>query len=127
MGEANLWKVCTITLLILLVFAIFTQGFSFRGITGGGVSDVVSEVQIEGKLDSLIQALLPEGSGSFSITGITEESGVYKVQFESILEGNKQDSVAYVTQDGRILFLQGIDLDASIEALYSGDVGGEEV
>ena len=121
--DTNIWKIFGVVLFIILAFGIFTfftKGFSFTGMTGRSIaSDELSITEIQGKMETLLQVLIPPSIGTASITGVTEKSGVYQVKVSTIVNGATEDSTVFITKDGKILFLQGIDLDASIESLYS--------
>jgi len=83
--------------------------FVNQGKVGEEVSEGLSPQQVAEKAINFInQNLLQEGTTA-SLISTTEENGVYKIHLK-VGEG-EYDS--YVTKDGKILFIEGIDLESS--------------
>lgn len=69
-------------------------------------SSMPAEEAVKVALDFVNQEMLPEGIEA-SLSGAISENGIYVFN----LEVQGEEFPAYITQDGKILFPQGIDLD----------------
>jgi len=84
---------------------------------GGGEQALASQEAAQIAIDFINQNLLQEGTTA-SLLSVAEENGVYKIHLK-VGEG-EYDS--YITRDGKIFFVEGIDLESS---LASGEEGTE--
>jgi len=83
--------------------------FVNQGKVGEEVSEGLSPQQVAEKAINFInQNMIQEGLTA-SLISTTEENGVYKIHLK--VGGGEYDS--YVTKDGKILFIEGIDLESS--------------
>ena len=91
---------------VLLVVSIITQGFGIvkcNAITGEVISQ---EAIVSDSLDFVNEYLL-NGEASANLENVNEESGVYKLALT--VEGQQAD--IYVTKDGKVMFLQPINVE----------------
>jgi hypothetical protein len=98
-----MWQGATVILALLLIFLVATRP---------GVADTVSENEAGSKTMEFINDIILEGARTASFKGVETQSNLYKVSFE--VEG--QNYPAYVSTDGKLLFLQAIDIDAATAA-----------
>ena len=61
---------------------------------------------------TFIKDVMFAGNASTTLMGVTEENGVYKFHFN--LNGKEYDS--YISKNGKLLFVEGIDIDKETEA-----------
>jgi len=83
-------------------------------------SSLVPEEAADKALSFINENLLPDGVTA-SLVNVLEENGVYK--FKMKIDDQEYDS--YVTKDGKLFFVEGIDLDKKIEAPETPDIGGD--
>ncbi|MBU3934773.1 hypothetical protein KKC00_02330, partial [Patescibacteria group bacterium] len=124
--------VLTIIIVVVIVGVTgFSLYFSYSG-TGfkiGGGKVLKAEVAGQKAIDYINNEVL-HGQGAVSLTEIKEESGMYKIKIAFEIEGEVQNSDAYLTKDGRYLFpiMQGfpmdLDQDSALSANGSSDASG---
>ena len=98
MPKINWWALGALVFFLLFVASMFTSGFS--GITGMSAVDASDKA-----VTYLNQQLLPPGTDAVMISTDTL-SGVYKLKLD--IDGEEYDS--YVTKDGSLFFISGIEL-----------------
>ena len=106
--KLNTWKVLTAVLALLLIFAVFTRGFSLIGLTG---LTVLSQDDSKEKVDDFIQENFATPDVQITLDSISEESGLYKIELTATSLGQAQKAVSYLSKDGKLFFIQGINLD----------------
>jgi protein-disulfide isomerase len=107
--KSSNWKYISGVLLILLVVAIYSNGFNFTG----SVTAVSALTQIDAEdkvLDYVNSNLLQP-----PFTAVVISSEELDNLFQVTLEVAGQEVSSYVTKDGRFFFPQGFDLDALSE------------
>ncbi|MBW2976914.1 hypothetical protein KY347_05710 [Candidatus Woesearchaeota archaeon] len=119
-GKIDVWKIATALAVLLLVVSVFTGGF--KGNKGGVAAAVSPEEATQKALDFINDNLLQPGI-SAELKGVSESNGVYSIDIS--VEG--QDFTSYVTQDGKMLFVSGIDMTQEIEDLAETEEEPEEV
>ncbi|MAG50361.1 hypothetical protein CL621_01810 [archaeon] len=101
--KTNTWKIYGIAITILLIFAIFTRGFSFTNITGGATLN--EDAAAEKALDFINNNLMITGQAT--LKGVKEENNVYIIELE--FQGETIES--YISKDGKLLFPNAIPLE----------------
>ena len=101
--KTKTWKIYGLILTVLLVFAIFTQGFSFSGITGR--TTLSADSAAEKAIDYINGNLMTTGQAT--LKSIEEENNVYKIE----IEFQEQVVTSHVSKDGKLLFPNAIPLD----------------
>lgn len=107
--------------IIIVVVVVGVAGLAIYSAMGGDLKiggGKVLKAEIAGqKAVDYINSEILQGQGTVSLTGIQEESGMYKMKISFESGGQIQESDAYMSKDGRYLFpvMQGfpIDLDQS--------------
>ncbi len=99
----NTWKIYGIAITILLIFAIFTRGFSFTNITGGATLN--EDLAAEKALDFINNNLMITGQAT--LKSIKEENNLYRIELE--FQGETIES--YISKDGKLLFPNAIPLE----------------
>jgi thiol-disulfide isomerase/thioredoxin len=106
----------------LIPIAIVVAGLIIGGVVyftqGGIVQSMPPQQAAQIALDYINQNLL-EGATA-TISQVTEENGVYKVKLE--VQGQSFDT--YVTKNGKVLFIQGIDLNQQQSSASTGTTIG---
>ena len=101
------WFISTIVLLFLLALS-FSANMS-KSSSSPINAAVLSESQIEMQMSDFIQNLVP--SGVFvTVTDVSVEKGLYKVEVALESEDQQQEIVSYVTQDGELFFTQALNV-----------------
>jgi len=104
--KLNSWKVSSFVLGVLLVLSLWNSGIP--GLTTGSGD-------VEERTLDFVNNVLLQGQATATSGGVTEESGVYKIDLDIM----GQESPVYVSLDGNLLFLQAVPLEAA-----PGDTGG---
>ena len=100
-----MWQGATVVFALLLIFSVATN------VPGGG-SAALSANEAGSKTMDFINNIILEGARTAAFKGVEESNNLYKLSFE--VEG--QEYPAYVSTDGKLLFLQAIDIDAATSA-----------
>jgi len=116
--KTNTWKIFSFILTVLLIFAIFTKGFSFVNITGGATLSADSAA--EKALDYINNNLM--ATGQATLKGVKEENNMYKIEIE--FQGQNVES--YISKDGKLLFPNALPLDEPIMQV-SGSATQQEI
>lgn len=101
-----IWQIATVILAVALIYS-----FS----SGCGAASVSTDEAGEKTVNFVTTALL-QGAKEAELTNVEVESNMYKVDFE--IEG--ENYPAYVSTDGKFLFLQYIDMDSALAELENG-------
>lgn len=122
LSDAGVWKFVGITVAVLLVVSIFTNGFRFGG---GGVTvkgALGKEQAAEKAIDYVNNNLLQPGL-SATLVDVEDLGDLYRLKVS--LSGQTFDS--YITKDARLLFATGYDISESAGsgAGSSGDSGAQ--
>ena len=103
-------------IIVIVVLALISVGVVYFIYNKDGGTDVLSAQKAAEKVVNFInQNMLPEGITA-SLIEVVEDNGLYK--FKLNVEGEDQtteEHTAYVTKDGKLLFLDAIDVDQVIE------------
>ncbi len=94
--KTTMWQAAAVILGVLLIFSLTSNKCDGPG------GDVVSVNAAGQKTTSFISTVLLEGQQEATLKGVTEESNMYRVDFE--VDGSEYP--AYVSSDGKLLFLQ---------------------
>ncbi|MBN2111694.1 hypothetical protein JW707_01210 [Candidatus Woesearchaeota archaeon] len=105
--KSTIWQLVSVVLAVALVYS-FSSGCKSGSI-------VSSDEAGEKTVDFITNALL-QGAKQAELTGVEEESSMYKVSFA--IEGETYPS--YVSKDGKLLFLQYIDMDSALDEMSQG-------
>ncbi len=103
MKSSGFWKYSTIVLLILLIGAIYFNGFSMPTTTNDdAVEDAVS----------FINENMLMGLATAQVQDVSEEYGMYKVDLliTSASLDVEEEYTSYITKDGKLLFPTVVDL-----------------
>ena len=100
----NWWVVGTVLFLVLFLASTFTGGFS-------SISGMSAAAAGERAINFLNQELLPPGTEA-SLIDIKPESGVYSL----VLDIGGQQYTSYITRDGSLFFISGIEIGEIKEA-----------
>ncbi|MFH0867888.1 MAG: hypothetical protein V1831_01125 [Candidatus Woesearchaeota archaeon] len=106
--KSDMWKIATALAVLLLIISIFTGGFrgNKEGITGVVSADKAAQSAIDYINNNLIQSGTPA-----ALKDVSESSGVYTIG----ISVGSQDYVSYVTKDGKMLFVEGMDITQEAE------------
>ncbi len=105
--KTDMWKILTLILGVLFIVSIFTNGFSGKSTSSGAVDkDKAANDAVE-----YINTYLMQGAGSAELKEVKEEGNLYVVKMS--INGQEYDS--YITNDGKYLFPQGIDVSKTPE------------
>jgi len=109
MGRSTVWKWSTLVLLVLLVIAVYANGFPGFGSPDG---DAAAE-----KAVAFINENLLAGFATATLVSVTEENDLYKLELDlTTASGLTQNASLYLTKDGELLFPSAIDLSAYEQA-----------
>lgn len=108
--KSSNWKYISGVLLILLVVAIYTNGFNFTGATTVSTSSM-TVIDAEDKVLDYVNNNLLQPPFTATVVSSEELDNLFQVT----LDVAGQEVNSYVTKDGRFFFPQGFDLDASLE------------
>ncbi len=108
--EASTWKAITGILVILLIFSIFTQGFSFAEGTPTGAATDVSLQDAEAKAVNFVNTNLLQAPFTAKVTSSDDVGSLYLVTLD--VAGQSVDS--YLTKDGKLFFPQGFDVNVPL-------------
>jgi hypothetical protein len=109
--KLNSWKVTSFVLGILLIVSLWNSGIPGLAVGSGDVEE---------KALDFVNNVLLQGQATAISEGITQESGVYKVNLNVM----GQESPVYVSKDGTLLFLQAVPLEDLPEISDSGNDNG---
>ncbi|MBR9678873.1 MAG: DsbA family protein [Nanoarchaeota archaeon] len=103
--KEDYWKILSGTLGILLIFSLYNNlmNTNLNGLTGSMIS--IDEASIKA-LNIINNNLLEQGTTA-ELIDKTEESNLYKIKIEI----NNQEMDSYVSNDGKLLFINAVDLD----------------
>ncbi len=101
------WFISTIVLLFLLAFS-FSANMS-NSSSSPDSAEALTESQIEMQMSDFIENLVPPGV-LVTVTGVSVEKGLYKVEVALESEGQEQEITSYVTQDGELFFTQALNV-----------------
>jgi hypothetical protein len=94
---------------------LFPEGLDMReGEPGQGELNEEEITQLV--VSQIIKNFLPEGT-EIEVTGVSQESGVYKLKVKV-----DEETDVYATKDGKYLFLQVFDMDAPLEEIVAEPV-----
>ena len=106
--KSDVWKIATVVAVLLLIISIATGGF--RGNKGSVAGTVSAGEAAQSAVDYINANLLQPGT-SAELKGVTEENGIYSIDISI----GGRDYTSYVTQDGKMLFIQGVDMTQEVE------------
>lgn len=101
-SSANMWKITTAVLGVLLIAAVFTHGFRF----GGAVAEMTSQQAADKAVNYVNGNLLQPGTTA-TLKSVEVKGSLYNVKFT--ISGREFDS--FVTKDGSLLFPSAIDMN----------------
>ena len=104
----NLIPVAIVIAALLIAGAII---YIYQGKGKEKISGLLSPQQAAEKAINYINQNLVQGGVTASLINVTEENGIYK--FHLKIGENEYDS--YVTKNGKLLFIQGIDLEKPLK------------
>ncbi len=128
-SSASLWKVATAVAIILLLFSVFTQGFTTFDkselkdeLSGAATaSTTLSLAEVEQKALNFVNNNLLQPPFNAELSSSEDVGSLYKVVLS--IAGQTVDS--YITKDGKLFFPQGFDVDNVLEA-ESNEAEGDE-
>jgi heme/copper-type cytochrome/quinol oxidase subunit 2 len=122
--EASTWKAITGIVVILLVFSIFTQGFSFSQ-TADVNQDSAASITIseaEGLVLGFVNENLLQEPFTAQVVSSQDDGNLYVVKLS--IAGQVVDS--YITKDGELFFPQGFDTANPAESTQGTNTQLEE-
>ncbi len=112
------WKVSTFVLGILLIAAIFTNGFGLISLSGKS-ADEVGENTL-----NYINTNLLRGVAVAEMGEVSEEDGLYK----ALLTISGESNYVYMTKDGTLLFVQAIPIgNVNIQNTGTGNQNVQDI
>ena len=110
--KSVVWQIATALAVLLLIISIATGGFGVNKTTPSeeGVETISAEEAAEKAVDYINNNLLQPGT-SAELNGVSESNGVYSID---ITVGGG-DYTSYVSLDGKLLFVSGVDMTAEVE------------
>lgn len=121
--ETSTWKAITGIAVILLIFSIFTQGFSFSkdtSLTGSAVT-ALSLSDAEKKAVDYVNANLLQPPFLAEVDSSKELDNLYMITLS--VAGQTVDS--YITKDGKLFFPQGFNVGEPLAINGEADGGAE--
>ncbi len=109
-SDASTWKAITGIMLVLLILAVFTQGFRFSGKGGLTGATTVSLQDAEKTAADFVNTNLLRPPFAAEVAGSADAGNLYKVTLS--VAGQTVDS--YVTKDGKLFFPQGFDTSKNL-------------
>jgi len=103
-NHINVWMIVSIILFVLTIGSIFTNGFGIKNLFKS--SDQIAQKT----LDFINQNMLAEGFTASLVDSQYLNNGLYELKFKV----EDQEFNSYVSGDGKMLFLQGIDMEEAI-------------
>ncbi|MCK4555575.1 MAG: hypothetical protein KAT83_03130, partial [Candidatus Aenigmarchaeota archaeon] len=103
------WFISTIVLLFLLAFSFSANMSNSDSSSSSDNAEALSESQIELQMADFIKNLVPPGV-SVTVTGVSVEKGLYKVEVALESDEQEQEIISYVTQDGELFFTQALNV-----------------
>lgn len=119
-SDASTWKAITGIMLVLLILAVFTQGFRFSGKGGLTGATTVSLQDAEKTAADFVNTNLLRPPFTAEVTSSADAGSLYKVTLS--VAGQTVDS--YVTKDGTLFFPQGFDTTKSLQEQLTGPAEG---
>lgn len=115
-SKPNVWLIVSIVLAVILVAVL---ALSYTGKLGTQSSSglvAVSAQQASDKLLDFLNKTYGSQLSNLTVKGVTEESGLYKVNFSLTdpTTGQAVDQPAYITKDGAKFIPQSIDIAATL-------------
>jgi len=112
-SKLNLWKITTVVLVVFLAYMLFFRGGVGSTVTGGATFGASSSVDaVSEKVLNYINENLLGGQATATLLSQEEKNGLVKVTVS--VSGQQVD--VYATEDGQLLFPQGIDMDEPVAA-----------
>jgi protein-disulfide isomerase len=108
----NIWLIISIVLFLLLIGSVLTNGFGLKNLIFKN-SDKVAQTT----LDYINKNLLAEGYTASLEDSQQLQNGLYKIKFKV----EDQEVESYVSSDGKLLFLQGIEMVTSDDSSSSSE------
>ncbi len=125
MNKKN-WLILGLSVFIVLFLTVFLIGtprgnFFLTSLTGREeLLKVLSPEEVSSRIIQYIDNYFIQGAIPINLIGVTEESGVYKIELE--IDG--EIVPAYATKDGRLLFPEGIIINEKMAAIQGRTIGG---
>jgi len=111
MSKLNLWRITTVVLVVVLAFMLFSRGGISSMVTGGATFGASSSVDgVSEKVLGYINENLLGGQTTATLVSQEEKNGLVKVTVS--VSGQQVD--VYATEDGQLLFPQGIDMNEPV-------------
>ncbi len=117
------WKIISGILLILLVAAVYTNGFDFTGastITGAATGTSLTKAQAEKTALDYINTNLLQAPFTATVKSSKDVGSMYQVTVD--VAGQTVDS--YITKDGKLFFPQGFDTTKKLPTQDAGTTTG---
>lgn len=105
----SIWRTISGVLLILLVVAVYTNGFNFTGATITGAS--ITQIDAEDTILDYVNNNLLQPPFAATVESSEELDNLFKITLD--VAGQEIDS--YITKDGKFFFPQGFDLKAPLD------------
>jgi protein-disulfide isomerase/plastocyanin len=105
--QISTWRTLSVIMVILLIFSVYTNGFSFNSSSDQMTGATVALSTIEEKVENFLNSYILQPPFTATVESAEEKAGVYRLQMK--IAG--QDVESYVSKDGTLLFPQAIDLD----------------
>jgi len=98
----NKWTLISGFLFLILAVSVVTGGFGFGGIFGSSSDEIGKKT-----MDYVNNNLLPPGTTASLIESKKGDSGIFEVKFKL----GEQEITSFVTQDGKMLFPTGYEMN----------------
>lgn len=110
--KSDLWKITTALAVLLLIISIATGGFrGNKTISAEEAVETISANEAAEKAVEYINKNLLQPGTSAELNDVSESNGVYSINI-SVGSG---DYISYVTQNGKLLFVSGVDMAVEVE------------
>jgi len=116
MGKFNKF-IIPISIVIVGIIIAGALVYINQGKTGGKIVGALSSQQAAEKAINYINQNMLQKGLTASLVSVAEENGIYKLRLK--IGENEYDS--YVTENGKLLFVEGIDLDSTSTAAQEED------
>ena len=114
--EVGTWKALSGLLVVLLLFAVFSNGFDFAA-TGAASTDSLTLADAEAKALDFVNINLLQPPFVAEVQSSVDAGNLYKITLT--VAGESVDS--YITKDGKLFFPQGFDI-AEVEGAPANNV-----
>jgi protein-disulfide isomerase len=114
------WRLISGVLLILLVVAIYTNGFNFTGAASVNTL-ALTQIDAEDKVLDYVNENLLRPPFTAEVKSSEELGSLFRV----MLDVGGQDVESYITKDGRFFFPQGFDLEMPLD--FGEDLEAPEI